>query len=153
MATATQGGSGARTWATGGIAGVIAAVVAGAVIYFGFDPDILTEGIPSGVGAEGALAGWGTFLVIGLILGLVYTAVVRLQPLADWAVLPNTGIYLGVVYGLVIWVLAMIAVPLWGGDGTGGIGEYALNLQGVLSFALLGIVIGLVYAMSPYTRA
>lgn len=153
MATTTQGGSGVREWATGGIAGVIASIVAGVVMYFGFDPDVLAEGIPSGIGAEGVVAGWLTFLAIGLLLGLVYTAVVRLDPLADAAVLPRTGIYLGLVYGLVLWVLAMIVVPLWSGDGTGGIGEYALTLQGVLSFALLGIVIGLVYGMSPYTRA
>lgn len=151
-----QSGPGESTvyeWLSGPIAGIVAAVVVGLVMHFGFDPEILTSGIPSAIGAEGAAAGWLTFLVIGAILGLVYAALAQLDALAEFAVLPRTGIYLGLVYGLVIWAIAMIAVPLAVENGTGGIGGYALNLQGVLSFALLGIVIGLLYGMSPYTRA
>lgn len=139
------------TWLTGIIAGVVSAVVTGIVIQLGFDPTVLSEGIPSGFGASGMAAGWAIFLVTGVILGLVYTAVTRIDQLGSYAVLPRTGAYLGLVYGLVIWVIAVIVVPVLVGAGPSGIGSYAVNLQGVLSFVLLGIIIGLIYGASPYT--
>ncbi len=145
--------SAALEWLTGPVAGILAAVVVGLVIHFGFDPEILSSGIPSAVGMDGAAAGWVMFLVTGAVLGLIYAGLAQLDALAEFAMLPRTGTYLGLAYGLVIWVLAMIVVPVAVGEATGGIGGYALNLQGVLSFALLGIVIGLLYGMSPYTRA
>lgn len=139
------------TWLTGIFAGLVGAVVTGLVIQFGFNPTILSEGIPSGFGVSGMAAGWAVFLVIGAVLGLIYTAATRIDRIRAYAVLPRTGTYLGLLYGLVLWVLAVIVVPLWVGAGSGKIGGYAVNLQGVLSFALLGILIGLIYGASPYT--
>lgn len=139
-------------WLTGIVAGLVGAVVTGVVIQFGFDPTVLSEGIPAGFGVSGLAVGWVVFLVIGAVLGLVYTALALVDRVGAYAALPKTGTYLGLLYGLVIWVLAVIVVPLWVGAGTGEIGGYAINLQGVLSFALLGIIIGLVYGLSPYTE-
>lgn len=139
------------TWLTGIVAGLLGAVLTGLVIQFGFDPTVLSEGIPSGFGTSGLTTGWVIFLAIGAVLGLVYTALAMIERVGEYAVLPRTGTYLGLLYGLVIWVLAVIVVPLWVGSGAGDIGAYAVNVRGLLSFALLGIVIGLVYGVSPYT--
>lgn len=149
---ATADGFDPYRWLTGIIAGLAGAVVTGVVIQFGFDLTVLSEGIPAGFGLSGLAAGWVVFLVIGAVLGLVYTALALIDRVGAYATLPKTGTYLGLLYGLLVWVLAVIVVPLWIGAGTGEIGGYAVNLQGVLSFVLLGIVIGLIYGVSPYTR-
>lgn len=149
--TEAADGSDAYTWLTGIVAGLVGAVITGVVIQFGFNPTILSEGIPSGFGVSGMAAGWGIFLVIGAVLGMIYTVAARRDRIRAYAVLPRTGTYLGLLYGLVLWVLAVIVVPLWVGAGAGNIGGYAVNLRGVLSFALLGILIGLLYGASPYT--
>lgn len=138
-------------WLTGLVGGLAGAVVTGIVIQFGFDPAVLSEGIPSGFGTSGMAAGWAIFLVIGAILGLVYTAATMIDRLGSYAAIPRTGAYLGLAYGLVIWVIAVIVVPVLVGAGPSGIGSYAVNLQGILAFVLLGIIIGLIYGVSPYT--
>lgn len=135
-------------WLTGLIAGIIGAVITGVVIQFAFDPTIISSGIPSGFGMSGMATGWGIFLIIGAVLGLLYTAITLVDQIGLYAVRPQTGAYLGGAYGVILWVLAIILVPLWIGSS---IGQYAVNLQGILSFVLLGIIIGIVYGASPYT--
>lgn len=156
MATESGSAEAARTdpfqWLSGAAGGLIGAVISGVVIQFGFDPAILATGIPSAFGLSGLTMGWVIFLLIGIVLGLVYAAVATLGQLRAYAIRPQQGVYLGLAYGVVLWVLALIIVPLGTGAGAGGIGQYAVNLQGVLSFALLGIIIGLAYGVSPYTR-
>lgn len=139
-------------WLTGIVGGVLGAALTGLVIQLGFDETILTDGIPSAVGASGMAAGWGVLLAIGAVLGLVYAGLAHVDALRGYARVPGTGAQMGVVFGLVIWALAAVVVPLAGvGDGT-ELGEYAVNARGILSFVLLGLVLGIVYGASPYTR-
>lgn len=65
--------------------------------------------------------------------------------------MPGPGASLGFVYGLLLWAFAVVIVPLWVGGGASDIGTYAVTSRGVLSFALLGTVVGLVCGVSPYT--
>lgn len=152
MATQTPsqatGASDPYRWLTGLIAGVISALVTGVVIQLGFGPTIISQDIPSGFGMSGMAAGWGIFLVIGAVIGLVYTVLTLVDQLGSYAVRPQTGAYLGLAFGVVLWVIAIIVVPLSIGSS---IGDYAVNLEGILSFVLMGIIIGIVYGASPYT--
>lgn len=147
--TADSRESGLSNWLTGIIAGLLSALLTGLVIQFGFDPAILSEGIPAGFGTSGLAIGWSIFLAIGIIAGLVYTLLAHLNQLKQIAAQPDSGVYLGAAYGIVLWLVAVIIVPAW--VGAGQIGTYAVNLRGVASFVLFGILIGLVYAVSPYT--
>lgn len=150
-ATRRRDGLGASAWLTGLVAGFLSAVVTGVVIQFGFDSAVLADGIPAGFGLSGLAAGWAVFLALGGALGLLYGALTRIERFGRFAVLPRTGASAGLVYGLVLWVLAVIVVPVWMGAGLDGIGAYAVNLRGVLAFALLGILIGVIFGVSPYT--
>lgn len=143
---------GVHSWLTGLIAGLVAAGITGILIQFVINPEVLSEGIPSGFGTSGLLAGWVVFLVLGGLLGLVYDGIARIDQLSGSAGRPGTGAYIGAGYGLVLWVIAIIVVPVWVGSGLGDIGTYAVNLRGVLSFVLYGLIIGLVYGSSPATE-
>lgn len=150
MATQTPpvGATDPYRWLSGLIAGLIGAVVTGVVIQVGFGPTVMSSGIPSGFGMSGMAAGWGIFLLIGAVIGLIYTAVTLVKRIGSVANRPQMGAYLGLAYGVALWFLAIIVVPLWIGSA---VGEYAVSLEGILSFALLGIIIGIVYGASPYT--
>lgn len=138
-------------WLTGVAGGLAAAVVTGLVIQFGFDPTVLSSGIPGGFGLSGLVSGWAIFLVLGAVFGAVYAGFARAAHLRERAALPGPGVALGLGYGLVLWVLAVVVVPLWLGGGLADVGTYAVTLRGVVAFALLGTIIGLVYGVSPYT--
>lgn len=148
MATETGSRLEPRAWLSGAVAGLVAAAVTGLVIQVAFDPSIVSSAIPSIVGASGLAAGWVVLLVIGVVAGLAYAAAVTVEPLSAWAALPNTGAALGLAFGIVLWVLAVILVPLLVG---GSVGSYALTLRGLLAYALLGIVVGLAYGVAPDT--
>lgn len=150
MATETGAaeGTGARAWLTGAVGGLAGAAVTGLVIQFAFDPAIISAGVPAAIGTSGLAAGWVVLLLIGVVVGLVYAGLARLDPLAGWAAMPNTGAALGLGVGLVLWAVALVVVPLLVG---GSIGAYAVTTRAVLSYALLGVVLGLVYGVSPYT--
>lgn len=146
--SATTEGTAARAWLTGAVGGLAGALVTGLVIQFAFDPAIISAGVPSGVGASGLAAGWAVLLAIGVVVGLGYAALTRVALLAELAAVPNTGAALGLAFGIVLWAIAVIAVPLVVG---GSIGAYAVTSRAVLAYALLGVVLGLVYGVSPYT--
>lgn len=153
MATETgapAAGAGARDLLSGAVGGLAGAVVTGVVIQVAFDPSIISGGVPAAVGASGLAVGWVVLLLIGVVVGLVYAGLATLEPLSGRAAMPNTGAALGLVYGLVLWALAVVAVPFLVGGG-GGIGAYAVSSRAVLAYALLGLVVGLVYGVSPYT--
>lgn len=139
------------SWATGLAAGLSSAILVGLVIQFGFDPEVLSGAIPGAFGLEGLTAGWLVFLVLGGVFGLVYAAIAGFDDVGQYATRPGAGASIGMFYGLGLWLAALVVVPLWTGAGVGGIGDYPLSLRGVLSFALLGLVIGLLYGVSPYT--
>lgn len=141
---------GASAWLSGAVGGLVSAAVT-AIVLLGFDRAILSAGIPAVLDASGLGAGFAVLLAIGLLAGLGYAALAGVTPLRPYAAVPDTGAPLGLAYGLLLWVVALFAVPLaLGGPGL-DIGTYGLTLQGLVSFALFGTVIGLVYGMSPYT--
>lgn len=155
MATETAGAvtgtGGPRAWLSGVLGGVLASIVTGIVVQIGFDATILSDAIPSVVGLSGLVAGWVVFLVVGAVAGLVYAGLASLELIARYAIVPGTGAPLGLVYGLVLWAVAVAAVALGFGAAGADAGSYALNAQAGLSYALFGLIIGLVYGMSPYT--
>jgi len=134
---------------TGIIAGIIAAVVTGIVIHFGFNPDIIGVHIPETIGQSGDAVGWVLLIGIGAILGLVYAALAQAEALAAYLDTPRTAGIAGLGYGIVLWVLAIIVVPFIEGDGVDGIGEYAVTVDGFLGYALLGVLIGVGYLLLP----
>lgn len=138
-----------RDWLSGALAGVAAALITGVGIQLGIDATIISRDIPSSVGTSGLAAGWVVLLVIGAVVGLVYAGLVQLDALAGWAASPTAGAALGIAYGLALWVGALVVVPLLVG---GSIGAYALTVRGALAYAVLGGIVGLGYAVSPYPR-
>lgn len=151
MATSADGGLDSGAWLSGIVAGLVATGVTGLAIQFVFDPAVISSGIAAGVGSSGLVAGWAVLLAIGLVLGLVYAVLSSIDTIHSYAVHPGTGAPLGLIYGMVVWVLAVLLVPLLVGSGPGDIGGYGLSLQAILSFALLGVLIGLGYGTSPAT--
>lgn len=148
MGASPSAGSPTNPWVAGAAAGVVAGVVTGVVIQFAFNPAVLAEGIPAAIGTRGVLAGWLVLLVLGVLLGVVYAAITRTDPLAGYAGQPNAGGFLGLAYGLVLWALAAILVPLWLGTPGLRVGEYAITAQGVLAYALFGVIIGIGHAVA-----
>lgn len=149
MASDTGSRAATRSWLTGAVAGLVSAVVTGVIILLAFNSAIVTSAIPSVVGLSGLVAGFAVLIVIGLVVGLVYAAVATIDPLSTWAAMPNSGAALGLGFGIVLWVLAIVLVPLFVG---GSIGAYAVSLRGLLAYALLGLVLGLGYGVAPDTR-
>lgn len=140
-------------WLSGVIAGLIAAVIVGIVIWLGFDAAIIEEDIPDALGQSGAAAGWVVLLAIGILVGLIYAGLNAIPAIDEWASTAQTGAILGLGYGLILWVVAVIVVPLINGDGIDGIGDYAVTFEGVLGYALLGVIIGFVYLLVPVLQS
>lgn len=144
MATDTNldasGDTDLRAWLSGVAGGLVAVILTGLVMQFAFDPTILSEDVPGAVGLAGLAGGWLVLLLSGALVGLLYAGIAALDPVAGYAILPNTGAFVGLVFGIVLWLLA---VAVFGYDVT--------DLQALLGYALFGLVVGLVYGVSPYT--
>lgn len=140
-------------WTSAAVAGLLSAMIVGIVVWLGFDSSIITEDIPSPFGLNGAGAGWVILLAIGIIAGLLYGALNSIEALDRWASTSRTGAILGLAYGIVLWVVAIVLVPLSVGDGPDGIGEYALSVDGFLGYALFGVLIGFLYLLVPVIRS
>lgn len=139
-------------WPSAAVAGLFAALLVGVVVSVGFDAAIIEESIPGPVGLSGFVAGWVILLAIGLVVGVVYGALNAIEAIDALASTPRTGALLGLAYGLVLWAIAVVTVPLLLGDGVGGIGDYAVTGAGVLSYALLGVIVGFMYLLIPVLR-
>lgn len=140
-------------WTSAAAAGLIAGVIVGLVVWVGFDPDIIKEDIPDTLGGSGIVIGWGVLLAIGLVSGLIYGGLNAIPQIDAWASTPQTGAVLGLVYGTVLWIAAVIVVPLIDGAGLDGIGDYALTAEGFLAYALFGVIIGFTYLLVPVLRS
>ena len=65
-------------------------------------------------GSLGLFTGWTAHLVHGVVVGLVYAAVVNYTSLRRYADGTVSGAVLGVAYGVVVWVVAAAFVmPIW----------------------------------------
>ena len=140
-------------WLSAALAGIISVIVVGAIVWIGFNPDIITVSIPSPFGISGALAGWTLLVVIGLVVGLAYATLNTISVISAWASTARTGTITGLIFGILLWVLAILVVPFLVGDGIESIGDYAVSVEGFLGYALLGVLIGFLYLLIPIIRA
>jgi hypothetical protein len=115
-------------WLTGAVAGAVGAVVGSLVLYVtgSFDP--------SAVGVEAL----GVLFVPGAVFGLLYAGIVGFGRLAALAATPRTGALLGLAYGFLFGLTTLV----------GGSTDTSTLLAGVA----FGCVIGVLFALSPYTR-
>lgn len=113
-------------WATGAGAGAVAAAVASGILIGSgaTDPAALT------------LKSLGVLLMPGAVFGLLYTGIASLPPLTTIATQPRTGVVMGVGYGILFWMTTILG-------GT-------ITTSGLLASLAFGVVIGLLYALSPY---
>ena len=148
-AMAASDGRSMRAVLSGVVGGVIGGIIGGLLIQFGFDPQILSEDLPRTFGITGLGAGWVVMVLYGLVIGLVYAGIAIVPQLRGYAVRPNTGAGLGLAYGLLVW--AIYAVAMSAIIGVQSVGAYPLTTGSVLTFGLVGLIIGIVYGMSPYT--
>lgn len=120
------GGTG--KWLTGALAGAVGAIVASLILY------VTGAFHPSEVGVEAL----GILFMPGAVFGLTYTAIVSFGRLTDLAESPWTGMMLGFVYGILFGLTTVV----------GG----SLSQSNILASVAFGSLIGVVYALSPYTR-
>lgn len=72
----------------------------------------------------------------GALFGLLYAGIASIGVVAALATEPRTGGVVGLGYGVLFWVTTII------GD--------SITVSGLLAALTFGIVIGLLYAVSPY---
>ncbi|APW99983.1 hypothetical protein CHINAEXTREME_01945 [Halobiforma lacisalsi AJ5] len=150
-------GIGTGNWLFGGaIGGAVGSLLFGLVLWL-VDPTIVTEAIPAIYGIEPTgTAGWTFHLAHGLVLGVVFGALISRGPIlgtvtadVETGFLASMGNGLrfalaGMVYGLAIWaILPLIVVPAWA--GIGGIEEPGfpvLAFESLLGHLLYGLLLG-----------
>lgn len=155
-----SGRAGPTPYLAGAVGGLVGAAAFGALMWL-VNPEFLRSSIPAFYGLEPrGLLGWSVHLLHGVVLGLVFGAIVS-RDVAREALIPAdaedlgpTGVGLrlvgaGVAYGIAVWALIPVfvlpAVSQSGGADRWGI----LSISGVESLAghaVFGLVLGLVYA-------
>ncbi|MGQ4556525.1 DUF6789 family protein [Halobellus sp. GM3] len=98
-----------NAWQYGVVAGVIAAIVMGALMVMQMRP-VIEVAIPSMYFLAGGAAGFTIHVAHGAVLGVVFAAFATTRPDLTTA----KAIAYGVGYGVVLWaVLAVIVMPVW----------------------------------------
>ena len=103
-------------WIAGAVGGFVGSILFGLMMMFVMPAPLLEVVIPAMYGIEGPalLAGWAIHQFHGVVLGLVYVALVQFGPLREPARELTGALGLGVVYGiLTTLVLAALVMPLW----------------------------------------
>jgi hypothetical protein len=103
-------------WLYGAIGGIVGTIIYGLMHQFIVPSPVLTMVIPAMYGIAGpALAvGWAFHLFHGIVIALVYVAIVELTGLSAYAHRLRSSIGLGIGYGILITaVLPVIVLPLW----------------------------------------
>ncbi|RXK51137.1 hypothetical protein [Halorientalis pallida] len=120
MTTKTEARPALRTvhggeWISGIVGGLIGSVLFGLVMQFVMPQPVLEMAIPAMYGIQGPalLAGWLLHLFHGIVLGVVYVALVQFGPLRETAGRIGGSIGLGVGYGIVTTALPVFVMPLW----------------------------------------
>lgn len=118
----------AGKWLTGAGVGAVGAVAASVVLFAMGAFDLSTVTVEM----------LGVLFMPGAVFGLLYTAIASFERIAPLTTKPQTGVVLGLLYGILFWLTTII------GD--------AFSLGGFLAGVTFGIVIGLLYAVSPYVE-
>jgi hypothetical protein len=105
-----------KQWIAGAVGGFIGSVPFGLMMMYVMPPPLLEVVIPAMYGIEGPaiLAGWAIHQFHGVVLGLVYVALVQTEWLRETARSTGGAIGLAVAYGILTTVvLAVLVMPLW----------------------------------------
>lgn len=100
----------------GAVGGFVGSVLFGLMMQYVMPPPLLEMVIPAMYGIEGPAlaAGWALHLLHGVVLGLVYVALVQFGPLRAPARRLGGALALGVGYGILTTIgLAVLVMPLW----------------------------------------
>lgn len=114
--TSTVSSVTSRQWLAGAVGGFVGSVFFGLLMTFVMPAPLLEVVIPAMYGIEGpaSLTGWAIHLFHGVVLGLVYVALVQFGPLREPAREFTGALGLGVAYGvLMTLVLAVLVMPVW----------------------------------------
>lgn len=112
-------------WLTGAGAGAVGAVAASIVLFATGGFDLSTVSVEM----------LGVLFMPGAVFGLFYAALAGIERLSVLAAEPVTGLGLGVVYGLGFWLTTVVGS--------------SFDLGGLLAGVAFGVVVGLLYAVSP----
>lgn len=121
MSTATETISGLGTvrtndWIAGAAGGFVGSVLFGLIMQYVMPPPMLEVVIPAMYGIEGPAlaAGWTLHQFHGVVLGIVYVALVQFRPFRAPARRIGGGLGLGIGYGVLTTLgLAVLAMPIW----------------------------------------
>lgn len=115
----------AGKWLTGAGAGSVGAVVA-SLVLFALGAFQLSDLTPEAI---------GIVLMPGAVFGLVYAGIASFDTVGALAKTPRTGVVVGLGYGLLFWMTTIIG--------------NSITASGLLAAFTFGVVIGLLYAVSP----
>lgn len=158
---------GSTNWLLGGaIGGIVGSLLFGALLWV-VDPEIVTDTIPGiyGFDTAGGL-GWVFHLFHGLVLGLVFGALVSRDPIlgtitadTQFDVLEETGLAVrfvlaGFVYGLAVWALlpviaGTVLISVGGADPV----FPAIAAETLLGHLLYGLLLGALFSVFVDTES
>lgn len=158
MSTETQAASSieattdAVSWKGCVLAGIVAALVMGALMWV-MNNAVIAVAIPGLYGLApppNPIAGWVVHLFHGAVFGMIFGGLLRAEMLAGTAADFTKSVGLGVAYGVVVWVVAAaLVMPLWlsavGFPEPPAFPNFAL--PSLLWHAVFGLVLG---ALVPY---
>lgn len=153
MATETETAANIATtpetvsWKGGALAGLIAGLVMGALIWMMNDA-VIAVAMPALYGLApppNPIAGWVVHLFHSAVFGMIFAGLLRTEALADTLGSVTKSAGLGIVYGVVIWVVAAaLVMPLWlqtvGFAGAPPFPNFAV--PSLLWHAVFGVVLG-----------
>lgn len=159
-APSPRGHTAGTPFVAGAVGGLVGAVGFGALMWF-VNPTFLRSSIPALYGLEPrGLFGWSVHLFHGIVLGIVFGAVVSRAVVHD-ALVPadpdqlgpgGLGIRLvggGVAYGIAVWALVpVLALPILS-DPAGADAWGTLSIAGsesLVGHVVFGLLLGVVYA-------
>ena len=136
-------GSVADHWQTGAIAGLLAAIVFGAVVA---DTGAMAA-VAAMFGVDSHGLGWVFHLGFGAAFGAGYSAVASTARGSAWADRPASGGVVGLAYGFVLWVVgAVLVAPLWlRVRSVGDVAVPAIDVPVLVGHLVYGLVLGVLY--------